>query len=60
MAMDCLRALCQEMSHVTEDLLLRKGEASTGQWKLRGSEGQQIELNSNSKIYYLYDLGQSF
>lgn len=39
MAMDFLLALCQEMSHVTEDLLLWKGEARTGQWELMGSEG---------------------
>lgn len=57
--MDFIPALCQEMSHVTEDLLLCKGEANTGQWKLVGSEGQQVELNSDSKIYYLCDLGQS-
>jgi hypothetical protein len=31
MAMDFLLALCQEMSHVTKDLLLWKEEASTGQ-----------------------------
>lgn len=55
---DSLHVLSQEVTHMAEDSLQHKGKANTGKWILVGFKDQQIELNSNVKIYDLCDLCQ--